>query len=271
MFKNLRKISNKIIIYFDDIDKQEADFFEIHIKQSINIIQKTWNLNDPKGLRIYIMDDWKKFIFHSAPLLSCVLFVLFYPFLSTRIKKIWSFCGGWFMPYPGRLTVGIKPARIYRLANTKISEMLFFKEEDEKVKLQNIMCHELTHAYCYKLKLPVWLNEGLAIITAEKYLGKQTVREDSLQMLKSPPDKIKLRSYRHLSNMDDDTIAYHYVKGYWLTLFLLKEYPSILLGLLRKHQSNRVIEKKISNALKVDRKELWEAAPAIVLSHFGGK
>ncbi len=146
--------------------------------------------------------------------------------------------------------------------------MINIKEDNEKIKLQNMICHELTHAYSRHLKLPMWLNEGLAMITTEKYIGKQTVKYESLKMLKYPPKEHKHGAYKNMPRMKDDTIAYHYAKGYWLTRFLHEKYPSVLKLLLQKRHSNRKAEKMIASALEIPRRKLWTEINNLAISHF---
>jgi len=43
-------------------------------------------------------------------------------------------------------------------------------------KVQQIACHELVHAFTSHLRLPVWLHEGLAMVTVDRLLQNQSIQ-----------------------------------------------------------------------------------------------
>lgn len=269
MFNERRKINNTICLYYDLLDWEDADFLEPHIMQSVKLLQSTWGLEAPKECRVYIMDSWASFLFHSGPWYLNIIYLIFFPVLYFRINRVWNFCRGWTLLIRKRPAVGIKPLRLSKSTkNQRVGELIFVKEKDETIKLQNALCHELTHAYSVKLNLPMWLNEGIAMLTAEKYVGRQTVREDSLLLLKKLSTIKKTGSYRKLPRMNDETIAYHYVRGYWLTRLLAEKHPALLSALLEKRQRNRTIEKQIADAFGISRKKLWKHIIDRILTHF---
>ena len=62
--------------------------------------------------------------------------------------------------------IGIKPPRLLDRADRTIGGLLFRRGPDLHKKAELTTCHELTHACSARLKLPAWLNEGLAAVTA---------------------------------------------------------------------------------------------------------
>jgi hypothetical protein len=58
---------------------------------------------------------------------------------------------------------------------TRIGERIFVKTDDV-TKVQQIACHELVHAFTSHLRLPVWLHEGLAMVTVDRLLQNQSIQ-----------------------------------------------------------------------------------------------
>jgi hypothetical protein len=185
------------------------------------------------------------------------------------MRKVWRFSGGWTLRYRHRPAIGIKPPRLLAKSDRSMGEMIFIEEPDFKKKMEHLTCHELTHAFSAHLKLPLWLNEGIAMVTVDKYLGHATVRSETLRRLNRPQHRGSAGKYRNLPAMSKEVAVYHYVRGYWITRFLMDTHPGLLKELLQKKHHHRLIEKKIAAALGVSNKTFWEAVDERVIAHFG--
>jgi hypothetical protein len=74
----------------------------------------------------------------------------------------------------------------------------------------------------------MWLNEGIAMLTVDRYAGKQTVRRESLELLRTFTPKSAPPTYQQLSRMRREAIAYHTARGYWLVRYLEEMRPGFL-------------------------------------------
>jgi len=118
------------------------------------------------------------------------------------------------------------------------------------------------------LKLPAWLNEGLATVTVDRYLEKQTIRTDTLELVKSFTPKARPPTYRELARQSGKAFAYHAVRGYWLVQYLEEKRPGFL---RRTFSSSRVawtIEEEIAMELGIEPGGLWSKIDDMIVAHF---
>ena len=142
-----------------------------------------------------------------------------------RINSVWKHCGGWcanFIDYPA---IGIKPPRISQLADREIGKRIYVNDLSPDEGKRDTLSHEMSHAFTVRIKHPAWLQEGLAMVVAEKFLEKQTIRTDTLDILKESLTKKISRS------LSVDNAVLLYARGYWRTRYLV-ETNRELLGLL---------------------------------------
>jgi hypothetical protein len=263
-----RHVIDGIELYFPTEEREAADLFEAACERAVPLIRDTWGLPTPKQCRVYVMTSWLRFIFHSAPWHMRILWVIVLPRWFMRIRKVWRFCGGWTQRYRNRPAVGAKPPWLIAEADTTIGERIYVKEPDFDRKAEHVVCHELTHAYSGHLKLPVWLNEGMAMVSVDRYFESDTVRRDTLDFLDRPRRKRRLVSYQNLYVMKKDDIAYHYVRGYWITRHLMEARPGLLPELLKKKRSHWVLHKAIARELGMKRRVFWRTIDERVVRHF---
>ena len=172
------------------------------------------------------------------------------------------------MQFKNRPAIGIKPPRLWTEAGLSIGSMIVVSGADAREKIDHIVCHEMTHAYCVNLELPMWLNEGLAMVTVDKYLGKQTVKPESLELLKRKNHRRTPESHRTAMDMGHEFFAFQYVRGYWITRFLDETRPELLRRLLKGRRLDWEVTKEIAQELGMDRHRFWEEVDQVVLDHF---
>jgi len=216
------------------------------------------------------MTSWFHFIFHSAPWYARIIFGLLLPVWINRANKSWKFVGGWTQRYRGRPAIGIKSLPLLEETDRSIGKLIWVEESDQKKKVEHFTCHEMTHAFSASLRLPLWLNEGIAMITVDEYFGMPTVRSETLYLL-SQEQRRSVASYQNLVNMKNDEIAYNYVRGYWITRFLMDTNPELLKEVLQKGQNSNSIEKLISSTLNINNIVLQEETDRLAFEYFKKK
>jgi hypothetical protein len=145
------------------------------------------------------------------------------------------------------------------------------KEKDMKVNVQHVTCHELVHACSAHLKLSTWLNEGIATVTTDHFLGRRTIREETLEFMRGFLPKAAPPTYRELSRMDGEAIAYHGVRGYWLVQYLEDERPGFLRRLFSLLRDAQAIEREVMAELGMEPGRFWNQIDDVVVDHFQGK
>jgi hypothetical protein len=168
-----------------------------------------------------------------------------------------------------RRVIGVKPPWLVQLSDKSMGERIFVQIDDVDTKVQLVTCHELTHAFASHLKLPMWLNESLAQITSDKFLGEPTVRSDTLQTLTSSSCGTGPGRYQKARVSNPDALVYHFVRGYWITRYMQDTRPDLLKSLLAQRYPHKVLETQVATAYGMGYEEFWEKIDGIVVSHFG--
>jgi len=255
-------------VFFADGDRQAADLVGRASARSARLIHRLWGLDIPTHCRVYVMTSWQRFVFHSAPWYVLLSFGLLMPFWLGRVRQLWRVAGGWAQNYPGRRAVGVKPPRLMERADTSIGSRIFIQGADLEEKVVNVTCHELVHAFSAHLRLPMWLNEGLAMVTVDRYFDRQTVRDDTLDLLEGWTGERHPTGYRKLRVKSPDAIVYHYARGYWLTRYLDETEPELLRGLLTRRLGRHRLERRVATAYGKTPPELWKTIDAVLVDRF---
>ena len=248
-------------------EEQTADLYAEAVQHSIDLITRTWSVPVPEDCRVYVMTSWMQFMFDAAPWSWRVLLAATLPLWFLRVRRMWPYAGGWAQRFGRRRAVGVKPPDLLRNADTSIGVRVFIHVEDPRVRVEHNICHELTHAFTAHLRLPAWLNEGLAMLTVDRYAKNETVISKTLEALRSAGRMKRPKGYRRLDVRDPENLIYHTTRGYWVTRFLAETYPDLLPDLL-KSRRGRTLDRIIEHALGLGEGELWIKIDDIVVGHF---
>ena len=211
--------------------------------RAVNFLQNTWSLKIPT-CHVYVTPHWQTIMLEQAPLLYKTLNQGSFILLRKRrvlLDKLWSRSAGWFQRYGKHCLIAIKP--LPQFEKMKLTNHPLYTPMTAREKFSNTLLHELTHAFTAHLKLPLWLNEGIALLTAERALGYGAVRIETLEYLKRPQ---KDSSYYQLPKLEGETFFYHYAKGYWLTRYLQERHGDVLRQLLGTWKLNSIINRNIN-------------------------
>jgi hypothetical protein len=262
------RIVDGAAVFFDAGEDEAAELIGRAAARGARLIHDLWGLETPEDCRVYVMTSWQRFLLHSTPWYLWPPLLAVAPWWLGRVRQLWRVSGGWAQNYPGRQAVGVKPPRLMTLADTSIGSRIFVEGADIDEKVENVTCHELVHAFAAHLRLPMWLNEGLAMVTVDRFLEKQTVRADTLNLLETWTGERDPARYSKIRVNDPDTIVYHYVRGYWLTRFLLETLPELFDGLLRNRLGHRRLEQRVATAFGRKTTVFWQTIDSSVVAHY---
>jgi hypothetical protein len=113
----------------------------------------------------------------------------------------------------------------------------------------------------------MWLNEGIATVTVDRFLEKRTVRREALDLVKNYQPKGAPPTYRELSRASREAMAYHTVRGYWLVQYLEAKHPGLLKRLLTSPRESWAIENEIAKELGLEPAHLWSKIDDIMVTH----
>jgi hypothetical protein len=214
------------------------------------------------------MTTWPRCVFQGAPLGSQIVLGLTLPLWYAEFKKRWHYAGGWSQRYSGRQVVGIKAPRLIAQTPEPIGESIFIREENLEQKVLSIVCHELTHAFSSHLCLPTWMHEGLAMVSTDRCLGKPTVLRGTLQLLKAENQEQKGAEKINLNTQSREEIIKLYVRGYWLTCYLLETQPDLVHKLLNERTSHQELEGIITAELGIGQEAFWQEIDQLVVAKY---
>ena len=257
------KTIDGLTVVFDSEEREAAQLIGQACEKSARLIRECWGLAPPKDLRVYVMTSWVRPTFHAAPWHWRILLGATLPLWGLRARRLWRVAGGWAQQYGRRRMVGIKPPRLIRLSDGSIGERIFVKTDDVE-KVQQIACHELVHAFTAHLRLPVWLHEGLAMVTVDRFLGRPTVKRETVAALARSPGVASPGKYPRFTTKDVDAIVVLYVRGYWLTSYIEETQPGLLKSLFARRYRHDELESKIASAFGMGRGEFWRKIDGMV-------
>ena len=113
----------------------------------------------------------------------------------------------------------------------------------------------------------MWLNEGMAMMTVDHFLEKRTVRPDTLDLVKNYRPKGAPPTYRELSRLSREAMAYHTVRGYWLVQYLEAKHSDLLKRLFTSPRESWAIENEIAAELGLEPVQLWTKIDDIMVAH----
>ncbi len=257
-----------VTVVFDSSDQETAALICEAIEKTLGLIQEGWGLRRPEDCRIYVMTSWWKFFFQSATWPWRILLAVTLPLWGFRARRTWPYSAAWTQRFGKRVAIGIKPAWLLDLSDKSIGIQMFVEEKDPKLKIRHLACHELTHACSANLLLPAWLNEGLAAVTVDRYLGKQTIRTDTLELIQNFTPKTRPATYRELSHLSSEAIAYHAVRGYWIVRLLEENRPGFLKRIFSSSQATPAVENDMAVELGIEPDILWGKIDNMIVAHF---
>ncbi len=253
-----------IRLFFAEDQARAAELCADACAKSIPLIREVWGLEVPRDCRVYVMTSWPRFLFQAAGWPNGLAVALALPLLYFRIRKQWPVIAGWTYRFYRRAVVGVKPPALLAKADTRLGALIYVREPDLGRKLQTTLCHELVHAFSAALRLPLWLNEGIAMLSVDRYAGVQTVKPNTI----SPASNA---NYRNLMRQGADGIAYNYLRAYWLVRFLEECQPGLIRSLLVKRQRAREIEAQVSRAVGLEPGRFWIEINGKISAHFAGR
>ncbi len=246
-----------ITLLYDVAEQEAAEIIGHACKRTVPILRDHWGLHPPENCRVYVMTSWLGFMFRTASWPRRVWLVASFPLWALRARATWRYAGGWNVPNLEGPAVGVKPARLLIKADRSVGDRIFIREQDIHEEVQRNTCHELTHAFTAHLRLPIWLHEGLAMVTVDRYAGKPTVQEQTLEPLRQPTPEPSPGQAHRPPRGGMDPLVQHVVRGYWITRFLEEAKPDLLRELLSEPRSDTELEDEIAASFGLQRDELW--------------
>lgn len=252
-------------VFFPPSEQTTAELIGAAGETGARIIRDVWGLAIPPDVRLYVMTSWREPMFHAASWPWKVLLGLTLPLWGMRARRLWQVAGGWAQQLGRRRMVGVKPPQLIQASDSSLGARIFVSEPDMTRKAQQITCHELTHAATAHLKLPSWLNEGLAMLTVDRFVGSPTVKAETAITLAHAPDTPRSRRYPQ----DPDALVYLYVRGYWLTRYFEETQSGMLKDLLAQRHPHAELEARIATTYGMERAVFWRDQDKTVAAHFG--
>jgi hypothetical protein len=237
------------------------------VTDSVPIIEEMWRFKRPRRAKVVVWTDWMDGYRKGIPSWQRLFLPLMRKRIETYGERLWKAVGGITLRSQPPAVL-IKPPHLLAEADVRLGEKLFVRLDDITDRVRSITCHELVHAYANSRALPPWLNEGIAMLTVDRFFGFDTVKPQTLELLGTvvPP----LRSYLRLTKLTDTELVNLYARGYWITRYLHEEHPATLRRLLGRRLGIGINERRLARAVGVTRRRLWSEIDGIVFDHYHG-
>lgn len=263
----VRRVGDVVVVYRPD-EEGTADLIAGVCEGAIRLAVTDWGLEPPENCRIHVMTAPVRFVFESAPWPWRVLLAASLPGWLPRVRRLWPYSAAWTQRYGRRVAIGVKPPRLVAQADRSIGARIYIEEPDPQVKVQHVACHELVHACSARLGLPMWLNEGLAMVSVDRYLGKPTISPASLRLVREHAPKTAPPSYRTLARLGAEAIAYQTVRGYWLVRYLEAVHAGVLKRAFAGHRNGLAVERAVLAELGLAPADVWTSVDDLVTGYF---
>jgi hypothetical protein len=257
-----------LILCYDAQENEAASIIGAACERSVRLIHKRWGLATPRNCRVYVMTSWSRFLFQATPGIWKAYIALVFPLMAVRARALWKFAGGWAFTFGRRRAVGVKPPRLIQAADRSVGSKIYIHNDNFIESVQSITCHELVHAFTAHLRLPSWLNEGLATLAQEIYLERRLVREETREYLKNVRGKGPGSYGRSTRARRPEELVALYAQGYWLARYIEETKPELMRDLLAKQRKPKEIEAMLAKAYGISQVRFWEEFSARVLTQF---
>jgi hypothetical protein len=236
-------------IFFPEEHADTAAAMAEAVERTASIVEQRWKLAVPANCEAHVMTGCMEFIDRTTPSHLRFWVKLTQPLWRGRAERAFALAGGWSIPWRRRPVIGVKPPALLAQAEIRLGDRLFVAVPDLLEKVRHLTCHEFTHACTAHLRLPPWLNEGLAMLAVDHMTGTVTVREGTRDL--AGMDGIpSSKAYREVRRRDHDALIRLYAAGYWNTRRLETERPEVLVALLARRHSVSELAEIVSQALR---------------------
>jgi hypothetical protein len=256
------------LIYNKKYTKEASIVKNIH-KNISDLIISCWGINKPSYYKIYILRSNLKYFFYVFPWYYKIILGITLPFWYFNINKLFKSWGSFTISSKNFLSILLKPIKVYSSLHNNIGTLILHKEVDEIKLFKSVVCQEIFYVHLSSIQLPKWLTKGLAIFTVNKYFNRETVKENTLEMLNE--NNYKKIDNKNLNYEQKETIAYNYVKGYWTVRYLEENYPGFLKESFKKKDLD--IEKEIAKKIGIstDKESFWSELDEFLYNYFNDK
>lgn len=255
---------NQVQFYYPADEENDIAVIRRAISTTIEVLYHRYGLQPPADCRVILMTGWRMFLETGAPGLMKLTLPLIKLLQGKRFEATWQLAGGWNQKLGSRMVAGIKPGRLIQIADRRLGEKIYNTPDSVDEKVFSITSHELTHAFSYHLRLPSWLNEGLAMLTTDHTLEKETVRKDTLQFLKES----QTGRITRFTLADENAMVLLYVRAYWLTRWLELEKPERLQSWLKRPLRPGRIDQQLASEFKMTTSDFWIFCDHFLFDYF---
>ncbi len=228
---NREKI-NGVEIIFEKKYKEEEEIVKNNYKHISDLINNLWGLNKPENINIFITNSYIKYSIYAYSLIQKIILLIILPYWLIQIKRTSKDIGaiGFNAKVPSIL---IKSLPVLELFESNIGKLIYKKIKNNHERYKHGYIGLLIGIRIYELKCPKWLGSGIGSITSEKYLSKDIVKKETINMLNNNQEE------KDLNNLDT---PYPHVIGYWTVRYLEENYPGFLKETFKEYKGEEIVK-----------------------------
>lgn len=257
-------------LFFADPDREAAAAIGAAAGEALRFAGRRWGLRPPAELQVHALISWVGFLFAAAPWPWRLYLLITFPLWAWRVRRVWKVAGGWTQRFGRRLAVGVKPPRLLRQADRELGRRLFRDEPDLGSKMRQIAWHETVHACTLALRLPAWLNEGLAMFAVDLLAEKPTVLPETLSWMSAGNATVG-RGYPSHGRGPGEALLRLYAQGYWRVRYAEEKHPGLLKELLGERRKPGEWQRPFAEACGLPGISSWAEIDRKIHGHFNRK
>lgn len=249
----------ELIVHPDELES--AEIVRKALMQGGEMLKQTWNLQLRRRAQVWVVPDLNALAasnpWYARPAWWCMR-----RFTPRRLDGVWRWVSGWTLTYWDRTVIAIKP--LAGLEQTMRSSGTPLLADTVAQRLASCAVHELTHACTPHLLATPWLNEGVALLSVDRFATRPSFTLTSLSTLQSfrPP-----KAYRQLGRFNQAEVVAFYRLSYWLSRYVQEAHPSMFRAWLVRPKR---LEAELADLFQVERHSLWHSVPERLQTYFGG-
>ncbi len=270
----VRDVAPGVRLHYPDSEKETADILESAYHEARPCIEAIWGFAPPPKLRLCVLTTPAKLLLLGLVFSSWwqrIAQVMLWPLVYGATVGRWRYTAGCAIQHPACPVAGIKPPCVLEKGDKRVGQHLYVDAEDTRAKLRDATCHELAHAFAAGIWAPGWLNEGVAVWTVDKLLEQQTVRAETLDLLRTFQEHGPKCTYKDL-DVAATQFLYRYVRGYWVVRYIEERQPGFLRELLISARDRKLrpkgIEEAIAEQVGMTMKEFQRDIDTVVARYF---
>lgn len=254
----IKEKTNEIEIIFEKKYIEEKMFVERNYEKISNLISDLWGLIKPESIKIIITDSYTKYCLNIYSINELIALMIIFPYWLFKIRH--------FFKEIGAIDLNVeKPSILIKSMNffkkkpeVGVGNLIYIESKNIQEKYKHGFVSLIISIRLHEIKCPKWLGSGIGSFTSEKFLSRNIVRKDTINLL-SIQNKNK--------DLNSVNTAYPHVLGYWTVRYLEENYPGFLKKIFKRYKGEEIVD-QIRLQLGLSQENFWDQLDELLYENY---